>query len=172
MPVTTFLHQIEALLKAENATEHSYRPALAQLFNTVLAPAQAINEPRHKQYGAPDFVIQQGSSPIGHVEAKDVDVDLKQIIGDSDRPQPKTTNGKQLKRYRAALPNLLYTDGLRWHWFVDGQPRLTQPTSIGALEPEDQAAQGRTKRRPRPDRAVARVAAKQGSEPRMVKPCM
>ena len=24
MPVTTFLHQIEALLKAEKATEHSY----------------------------------------------------------------------------------------------------------------------------------------------------
>lgn len=136
MSIATFLQQIDALLKAENATEHSYRPALAQLFNAVLAPAQAINEPKHKQYGAPDFVIQHGASPIGHIEAKDVDVDLEPIINDSEKAQPKSVNGKQLKRYRAALPNLLYTNGLDWHWFVDGKPRLMLPTCIGTWNPK------------------------------------
>lgn len=134
--VTAFLQQITAQLKTGQATEHSFRPALAQLFTSVLPQIEAINEPKHAQYGAPDFVIQRGHTPIGHVEAKDVDIDLEQAIADSEKPQPKTSNGKQLKRYRAALPNLLYTDGLAWHWFVDGQPRLMLPTVIGVWNPK------------------------------------
>ncbi len=132
MSVTTFLSQVEKLLKTGDATEHSYRLALGQLFDAVLAPSQAINEPKHKKYGAPDFIIQHDSSPIGHVEAKDVGTDLAHAIADSGKATPSTSNGKQLQRYRAALPNLLYTDGLEWHWFVDGQPRLMLPICVGA----------------------------------------
>ncbi len=112
MSVSTFLTEITSQLKTGQATEHSYRPALAHLFVNVLPGAQAINEPKRVKYNAPDFVIQQGTSPIGHVEAKDIDVALEQIVADSERAQPKTDNGKQLKRYRAAFPNLLYTNGL------------------------------------------------------------
>lgn len=136
MSVATFLNQIGAQLKTGQATEHSYRPALAQLFTSLLPGTQVINEPKHKKYGAPDFVIQRGTAPIGHVEAKDIDINLEQIITDSERSQPKTDNGKQLKRYRAALPNLLYTNGLDWHWFVDGQPRLLLPICIGSWNPK------------------------------------
>ncbi len=107
MTVSTFLTQITAQLKTGQATEHSYRPALAQLFMSVLPGAQAINEPKRVKYNAPDFVIQQGTSPIGHVEAKDIDVALDPIVTDSEKAQPKTDNGKQLKRYRASFPNLL-----------------------------------------------------------------
>jgi hypothetical protein len=32
-------------------------------------------------------------------------------------------NGKQLKRYRASLGNLILTDYLQFHWYVDGQCR-------------------------------------------------
>ena len=135
MPVTTFLRQVETLLRRGNATEHSYRPALEQLFATLLAPATATNEPQRDTYGAPDFVIERGAVPIGHVEAKDVGVDLAQVISDSEQTTPRSANGKQLRRYRAALPNLLYTDGLVWHWFVDGQPRLPQPLVIGTWQP-------------------------------------
>lgn len=60
MPVDAFLRQVQILLQQNNATEHSYRPALQTLFNTLLAPATATNEPKHAQYGAPDFVIQHG----------------------------------------------------------------------------------------------------------------
>ncbi len=128
--VVTFLHQVEALLKTGSATEHSYRPALKALFDAVMAPAEAINEPKHEQYGAPDFVIQQKNVPLGHIEVKDVGVDLAHVIVDSDKAEPKTTNGKQLKRYRAALPNLLYTDGLEWHWFVGGSLRQMLPIMV------------------------------------------
>ena len=132
MPTQPFLAELEALLKQDNATEHSYRPALKTLFEQAMAGTSATNEPKHAAYGAPDFVIQQGNVPIGHVEAKDIGVDLGKSIADSERDQPRTQNGKQLKRYRAALPNLLYTDGLKWHWFVEGMARLEAPVSLGS----------------------------------------
>src|SRR5437763_10502714 len=98
MAVKPFLTAVEKHLKDGNATEHTYRPALQQLFDTLLAPATATNEPKHALYGAPDFVIQHGSAPIGHIEAKDVGVDLVKSIADSEKAKPLTDNGRQLRR--------------------------------------------------------------------------
>ena len=134
MSIITFLSEVEATLKSNIATEHSYRAALQHLFDSVLAPAKATNEPKHKAYGAPDFVIQRGSAPIGHAEAKDIGVVLDLVIADSEREKPRTDNGKQLRRYRAALPNLLYTDGLEWYWFVGGEPRLQVPLRVATWD--------------------------------------
>ncbi len=134
MPITFFLASVETLLQQGNATEHSYRPALKTLFEAAVAGATATNEPKHAAYGAPDFLIQRGNVPIGHVEAKDIGVNLGAIIADSERDLPKTQNGKQLKRYRAALPNLLLTDGLEWHWFVEGEARLDAPVRAGTWD--------------------------------------
>lgn len=131
MSVAAFLAALDGSLKSGIATEHTYRPALQSLFETILSPAKATNEPKHAQYGAPDFVIQQGNTPIGHIEAKDIGVKLDQIITDSEREQPRQREGTQLKRYRAALPNLLFTDGLEWHWFVNGEARLDAPLRVG-----------------------------------------
>jgi len=131
MSVAAFLAALDGSLKSGIATEHTYRPALQSLFETILSPAKATNEPKHAQYGAPDFVIQQGNTPIGHIEAKDIGVKLDQIITDSEREQPRQREGTQLKRYRAALPNLLFTDGLAWHWFVNGEARLDTPLRVG-----------------------------------------
>ncbi len=55
------------------ATEHSYRPALKALIEALGgAGTEAINEPTHSAYGAPDFVVQRGGVPIGHIECKDI----------------------------------------------------------------------------------------------------
>ena len=51
-------------------------------------------------------------SRSGYVEAKDCDVDLGAIERDSNLRNPRTDNGRQLKRYRAALSNLLLTTTL------------------------------------------------------------
>ncbi|NJO08243.1 MAG: hypothetical protein HC876_23570 [Chloroflexaceae bacterium] len=145
MPITTFLADIEDLLASGNATEHTYRPALKTLFEAVIAGSTAYNEPKRvDKYNAPDFVIQQGTTPCGHVEAKDIGIDLGTIIIDSERDTPKTPNGKQLKRYRAALPNLLYTDGLEWHWFVEGTPCLEQPICIATWDKQKKTLQHTT----------------------------
>ena len=134
MAVQRFLAGLANALKSGIATEHTYRPALQKLFTTVLHPVQATNEPKHAPYGAPDFVLHHEHTPLGHVEAKAVGVNLAQIIGDSERTQPHTPEGKQLKRYRAALPNLLFTDGLVWHWFVNGAERLAPPLCLGTWD--------------------------------------
>jgi predicted helicase len=126
MTIAAFLTEVSNLLKTGSATEHSYRPALQALFQNVLK-VEAINEPKHEKYGAPDFIINRGSTPVGHVEAKDIGIKLDSTISDSQLAKPKSTNGKQLQRYRAALPNLLYTDGLVWYWFVQGELRQDEP---------------------------------------------
>ncbi len=134
MSVSIFLANVEAIIQNGNATEHTYRPALKTLLESLLTGYTAINEPKQAEYGAPDFVIQQHTTPIGHVEAKSIGVELPTIIADSGRDMPKTTNGKQLKRYRAALPNLLYTDGLVWYWFVAGEVRTEVPICIATWD--------------------------------------
>ncbi|MFD3164820.1 type ISP restriction/modification enzyme [Herpetosiphon sp. NSE202] len=129
MTITTFLNDISKLLKTSSATEHSYRPALQALFQDVLK-VEAINEPKHEKYGAPDFVIMRGAIPIGHVEAKNIGIKLESVIRESEEAEPKTKNAQQLQRYRSALPNLLYTDGLVWYWFRHGVLQNTEPVIL------------------------------------------
>ena len=96
-----------------HATEHSYRPALQTLIQTLGGDGmKALNEPSHVECGAPDFIVEHSGAPIGHVECKDVDVNLSQVEA-SD----------QLKRYREGLPNLILTDYLEFRWYAEGSLR-------------------------------------------------
>ncbi|NJP07470.1 MAG: N-6 DNA methylase [Chloroflexaceae bacterium] len=133
MAIDIFLTQIAQALQQGQATEHTYRPALKQLFETVLAPVSAINEPKKASFGAPDFLLERHQTPLGHVEAKDVGLKLDHFYEDSEREQPRTPEGKQLKRYRANLANLLYTDGLVWYWFVNGELRTAEPVCLATV---------------------------------------
>ncbi len=49
---------------------------------------------------------------MGYAEAKDVNV----ALADTEKTE-------QLKRYRAALPNLILTDYLEFYWYVNGEKR-------------------------------------------------
>lgn len=130
MSIATFLTDLQTILKSGTGTEHSYRPALKSLFERSLSAVMAQNEPKHEQYGAPDFVITRGSTPIGHVEAKNIGIKLESVIQESEKIKPKTQNAQQLRRYRTALPNLLYTDGLIWYWFRHGVLRTDEPVVL------------------------------------------
>lgn len=100
------------IFKTGNATEHSYRPALQKLFNSLDPKVTALNEPRRVKVGAPDFSISRGDIVIGHCEAKDLSVDLKVM---------KDANLAQKKRYLGGLQNLIYTNCLEWQWYRDGE---------------------------------------------------
>ena len=103
------------------ATEHSYRPYLQTLIEALGgSDVKAINEPSHGVYGAPDFIVQRHGVPMGHIECKDVGANLEEV-GESD----------QLKRYLEGLPNLILTDYLDFHWYVDGS--LRESARIGSL---------------------------------------
>ncbi len=122
-----YVRRLQASLVRGNTTEHTHRPALKTLLESVGDRVEATNEPKRIECGAPDFVITgTGQNPliVGYVEAKDIGSDLTQIERDSARANPTSSNGRQLKRYRASLPNLLLTNYTEFRWYVDSEPRM------------------------------------------------
>ena len=114
MDAKEYLQRIEKALMAGNATEHTHRPALKALIESLEADITATNEPKREKCGAPDFIVTKTTVPIGYIEAKDIGKSLDTIERD-----------EQLKRYREGLHNLILTDYLEFRWYVKGEQRLT-----------------------------------------------
>ena len=138
--IRSYLRVLRANLAAGNATEHTHRSALETLLESAVTSVKATNEPKHIECGAPDFAVSRvvselASTPqlVGYVEAKDCDVDLEAIERDSRRSNPGTDNGRQLKRYRSALSNLLLTNYLEFRWYLDGDLRPRQVVRLADL---------------------------------------
>ena len=116
-----YRRELEQLYQSGYATEHSYRPTFQLLLQGFGGEGvRALNEPTHIACGAPDFIVERAGIPIGHVECKNIGVNLNRI-----------QNNMQLTRYRDGLSNLILTDYLEFRWFVAGKPRIT--TRIGHL---------------------------------------
>lgn len=96
-----YLSTIENALKAGNATEHTHRPALKALLESLDLRLTATNEPKRIACGAPDYIISRDGLTLGYIEAKDVGKSLAE-----------TERSEQLKRYLRALDNLILTDYL------------------------------------------------------------
>jgi hypothetical protein len=130
----TYVAGIERALKTGQSGEHTHRPALEMLIESLGGhDVDAINEPRQIKCGAPDFIVVRGTVPLGYIEAKDVGLDLVKI-----------EKGEQLIRYRESLTNLVLTDCLSFRWYLDGQLRLTaelpRPGANGRIRWDDDAA--------------------------------
>ncbi|MHB8907916.1 MAG: type ISP restriction/modification enzyme [Syntrophales bacterium] len=54
-PLKPYLTAIEGNLKTGNATEHTHRPALKSLIESLGENVTATNEPKRERCGAPDF---------------------------------------------------------------------------------------------------------------------
>ncbi len=116
-----YLQEVNQIYQGQNATEHSYRPALKKLIESLDSGIQATNEPKRIACGAPDFLVMQGALEIGHIEAKDIGVSLNKV--------EKTP---QMARYFNALGNLILTDYIEFRWYVQGELRLT--ASLGTID--------------------------------------
>ena len=123
-PISDFISSISALHTTGKATEHSYRSAFEGLFAALDSGINVINEPKRVAYGAPDIAIQRGDIAIGYLEAKDIGVDLRKLSG---------SNKEQQQRYLQGCPNLIYSNGLDWDFFRDGD-RIAS-VSIGQALP-------------------------------------
>lgn len=110
--VSDFVAKVQAVYKTGAATEHSYRSALETLLSGLEQDITALNEPKRVKCGAPDFIVQRGEIVVGHVEAKDIGLDLRAM---------KDSNKEQQQRYLKALPNLVYTNCLDWDFYRDGE---------------------------------------------------
>jgi hypothetical protein len=113
--IDVYRRQIERELQAGNATEHTHRPALKTLIESLAPGVTATNEPKHRtDCGAPDILVSRstkhGPMRLGYIEAKDVDKDLSEA-----------EKSDQLKRYFRSLDNLILTDYLEFRWYVDSQ---------------------------------------------------
>ena len=114
-----YLGELSQNLKHGDATEHTHRPALKALLESIGKDIVATNEPTRILCGAPDFNITRGNVPLGHVETKDIGENLDLM----ERGKPPY--GEQFGRYRDGLPNWILTDYLEFRWYVNGERRLT-----------------------------------------------
>ncbi len=117
--IAEYLGALRANIKEGDYTEHTHRPALKAMLEAVGKEVVATNEPGRIVCGAPDFIITRNKTPLGHVETKDIGINLQEM------ERGKGPNGDQFRRYSGALRNWILTDYLEFHWFVDGEKRMT-----------------------------------------------
>lgn len=111
MNIGNYLDQVRAAYDSGRATEHSYRPALHALFQSIDPALTVINEPKRGDAGMVDFMFERNGIPFGWAEAKDIDKDVIRLKGYSI---------EQRKRYERAYPNLIYTNGVDFEFIRDG----------------------------------------------------
>lgn len=113
MTLDQYIDNINKRYKLGNATEHTFRGDLQQLLESLVPTIRATNEPKRQSCGAPDYILTKKDIPVGFIEAKD--------IGDKDlEGAKKTGNKEQFDRYKTSLDNLIFTDYIDFHLYVDG----------------------------------------------------
>ncbi len=120
--VNKYLEEVQSKFKTGHAREHAYHPALQKLIEDINSSINAVNDPKQQKVGAPDFVLLKSKTPIGYVEAKDIDIALDKEF--------KTKN--QFNRYKASLNNLCFTNYLDFHFYLNGEE--VAKVAIGKLE--------------------------------------
>lgn len=117
--IAEYIAELRKNLAHGDATEHTHRPALKSLLESLSKGITATNEPKRIACGAPDFIITRKNVPLGHLETKDVGTPLEEI------EKGKGPHAEQFRRYKSGLPNWILTDYLEFHWYVAGEHRLT-----------------------------------------------
>ncbi|MFB6181946.1 MAG: type ISP restriction/modification enzyme [Candidatus Magasanikbacteria bacterium] len=110
MQTKTYFREIKNKHQNKKSGEHSYRKYLQDFIEKTVENVEVTNEPKRKQCGAPDYIIEKGDIPLGYIEAKDIGKDLD-----------KVENSEQLKRYRESLENLILTDYVEFRIFRNGE---------------------------------------------------
>lgn len=111
-----YIKELNEQYKTGLAREHSYRPALKELLQSLLPKMVVTNEPAHFECGAPDYIITRKKDhlPVFFVEAKDVN--------DNDLDgRSKTGHKEQFDRYKQALDYIIFTDYLDFHLYEQGE---------------------------------------------------
>ena len=116
MDLRQYIEELNRQYRTGLAREHSYRPALKELLQSLLPKMVVTNEPAHFECGAPDFIIsrEKDNLPVFFVEAKDV--------GDTDLDGRRNNQHKeQFDRYKQALDHIIFTDYLDFHLYDNGE---------------------------------------------------
>ena len=121
----SYIKNLNTQYTSGKATEHSYRPLLKNLLESLLPKLNIINEPKRQTCGAPDYILTLADLPIGFIETKD--------INDKDLKGEKSKNGnkEQFDRYKKSLTNLIFTDYLTFHFYRNEE--LLHSVTIGKV---------------------------------------
>jgi predicted helicase len=115
-----YLNRVIETYKSGHATEHSYRPALQELF-TKVTNLTVHNEPKRSEFGAPDFVFVNKKIIVAYAEAKDINVSLDDI-----------EKSEQMVRYYG-YTNIILTNSLEFRFYKSGQ-KSYEPIRIAELK--------------------------------------
>ena len=118
--ISKYLSSLSGEHRTGKATEHTYRPALQVLLETVLPDVRVTNEPKQIACGAPDFVLSRNQIPLGYIEAKDIGKKLDDAA-----------HKEQLTRYTESLDNLIFTNYLEFRLIRAG--KLVSTVVIGEV---------------------------------------
>ena len=139
MNLKQYIDELNKQYKTGIAREHSYRPALKDLLQSLLPKMVVTNEPAHFECGAPDYIVssEKDHLPIFFVEAKDID--------DNDLDgRNKSGHKEQFDRYKQALDNIIFTDYLDFHLYENGEfvdsvriAEIKGDKIVGIIEAED-----------------------------------
>lgn len=118
--VKNFIQKVIETHSSGHAREHSYRPALEELFKTITG-LRLINDPKRSEFGAPDFVFLKDKVVIAYAEAKDITVSLDEV-----------EKSEQMERYYG-YSNIILTNGLDFR-FYRNTARYADPIIIGKFQ--------------------------------------
>jgi len=98
--------------KINDITEHSHRPALQDLVDSLAGEkVNILHEPKREgKFGSPDFKITHTESIIGYIENKKIDENLDKIL-----------KSDQIKKYQSLSDNILITNYIEWIWIKEGK---------------------------------------------------
>lgn len=113
MTLSEYIKELNSQYKTGKATEHSYRPALKELLQSLLPKLTVINEPRRYDFGAPDYILMRKDAPVAFIEAKDF-VKTNDLAG-------RKENKEQFDRYKQSLDNIIFTDYLDFWLYRNGE---------------------------------------------------
>ena len=95
MDIQGYVNEIRALYASGQTTEHSFRPALARLFQSIDSNLTVINEPKRLvEVGAPDFVFSRNAISIGWCEAKDIGKDVRKFAANDYSKEQKAVTSR------------------------------------------------------------------------------
>lgn len=129
--IQNYIDRINADYKTKRTTEHSFRPALQDLLRVIVNDGirkeservDIINEPKRREYGAPDFEFRKHENTISYLETKDIgDNDIK-----GDNPKKHKS---QFDKYKKAVNTIAFTDYLKFHLFEEGEETISSELII------------------------------------------
>jgi len=119
--IKEYIWSIQSEFDTHQSTEHSFRPALKTLLESINSTITALNESQRITWvGMPDFTIMKkkdSTIKVWRIEAKDLYIDLDE-----------KKNKDQLWRYLAAFDNFIYTNNLTFNFYSHG--KLVESVSL------------------------------------------